>query len=129
MPLPQRLARINRRVANPVVRTFAGRLPPFAIVVHRGRRSGREYRTPVWSFGAGQGAIVALTYGAETDWVKNVLAQGGCEIIRRGRRIALGHPRLVGEDEGMSRMPGLIRPAVRLIGVTDFLVLDPADLG
>jgi deazaflavin-dependent oxidoreductase (nitroreductase family) len=129
MPLPERLARINRRVVNPVVRPFAGRLPPFAIVVHRGRSSGRVYRTPVWSFGAGRGIVVALTYGAKADWVQNVLAQGGCEIIRRGRRVALDHPRLVGNTEGMVLMPGLIRPAVRMIGVTEFLLLDPVDLG
>ena len=48
--LPRAFARFNRRVANPVVRLVAGRLPPLAVVTHTGRRSGRSYRTPVMAF-------------------------------------------------------------------------------
>jgi deazaflavin-dependent oxidoreductase (nitroreductase family) len=125
MAFPERLARINRRVVNPVARVFAGRWPPFAIVEHWGRTSGREYRTPVWAFVSGQEIVVALTYGAKADWVRNVLAQGGCVLVRRGRRIALEDPHVLGEAEGLARTPGLIRPALRLIGVSEFLVLDP----
>ena len=128
MPLPARLARINRRVTNPLTRRFAGRVPPFAIVEHRGRTSGREYRTPVISFAAGQATIVALTYGAGTDWVKNVLVAGECVLVRRGRRVALRNPRLVGERDGLPRIPGVVRPVLRLLDVTDFLVLDPGDV-
>jgi deazaflavin-dependent oxidoreductase (nitroreductase family) len=128
MPLPARLARFNRRVSNPLTRTFAGRVPPFAIVEHHGRTSGREYRTPVMAFGAGQGIIIALTYGAETHWVKNVLAAGGCVLVRRGRRASLGNPRLVGERDGLPQVPGVVRPVLRLLDVAEFLVLDPDDV-
>ena len=125
MPLPDRLARLNRHVANPIMRTFAGRLPPFAIVVHRGRRSGKVYQTPVWAFRAGEGFVIALTYGADRDWVKNVVAAGGCTFVRSGRRISLADPRVVDGDAGLRLIPALLRPALRLLGVTEFLRLDP----
>ena len=41
------LARFNKVVTNPIQRRYAGRIPPFAIVEHVGRKSGRQYRTPV----------------------------------------------------------------------------------
>ena len=59
MALPRGLAAFNRRVTNHVTRPFAGRLPGFGIVVHRGRRSGREYRSPVNAF-ATTGGYVAF---------------------------------------------------------------------
>ncbi len=126
MPFPDRLARINRWLTNPVMRTFAGRLPPFAVVVHRGRRSGREHRTPVWAFPAGDGFVVALTYGAERDWVRNVVAAGGCGLLRGGRRLSLADPRLLGGRAGLRLMPRPLRPVMRLIGVTEFLRLRSA---
>lgn len=125
MPLPDSVARFNRRVTNPLARTFAGRLPPMALVEHRGRRSGREYATPIMAFPAGTGFAVALTYGPDRDWVRNVRAAGGCILIRAGRCIPLTNPTLLGE-EGLALMPVPSRPLLRLSGVTAFLRLDPA---
>ena len=78
-PLSQRVARFNRRVTNRITRPFADRLPRFGIVIHIGRTSGRTYRTPVNVFRDGNDYIIALTYGAETDWVCSVQAAGGCQ--------------------------------------------------
>ena len=124
MPLPARLGRFNRRVTNRIARVVAGRLPPLAIVVHPGRTTGREYQTPVMIFTSGRQVVVALTYGAQADWVKNVRAQGGCALIHGGRRSALTAPRLVGVREGLPRIPRPLRPILRALGVTEFLVLD-----
>jgi deazaflavin-dependent oxidoreductase (nitroreductase family) len=54
------------------------------MVVHRGRRSGRRYRTPVLAFRVDDGYVVALFYGADRDWVRNVLAAGGCTLSGAG---------------------------------------------
>lgn len=123
MPGSDRLARFNRRLTNPLLRPLAGRLPPLAIVVHRGRTSGRSYRTPVMAFADGDGWAIALTYGPDRDWVKNVLAAGGATLERRGRPLAVVRPTLVGEGEGMPLMPAAIRPVLRRLGVTSFLRL------
>jgi deazaflavin-dependent oxidoreductase (nitroreductase family) len=72
----------------------AGYLPGFAIVYHVGRKSGRAYRTPVNAFRTDDGYFIALTYGSESDWVKNVLAAGSCELQTRGRRVHLYNPHI-----------------------------------
>ena len=74
MPLPKRLARFNRRVTNPVLRHVASWAPGFAVVHHVGRRSGHAYRTPVNVFKRDGRYVFALTYGKDSDWVRNVLA-------------------------------------------------------
>src|SRR5262249_1174805 len=90
MPSPRRVARWNKAGLNRITRPAAPWMPGFGLVVHRGRRSGREYQTPVNVFPADDGFIIALTYGADTDWVKNVQAAGGCELRTRGRVLRVG---------------------------------------
>src|SRR5438046_8214286 len=46
-----------------------------SVVRHVGRTSGKPYETPVHAVRTDGGFIVALPYGAGTDWVRNVLAQ------------------------------------------------------
>ena len=123
MPLPKTLARINRRITNPITRRFAGWLPPFAIVEHRGRRSGRQYRTPVFAFPATDGWVVALTYGAHADWVENVLAAGGCRLKARGRWRDLTSPCLLNGAEWRRLVPPILRPVLALNQVDQFLRL------
>jgi deazaflavin-dependent oxidoreductase (nitroreductase family) len=122
MPLPEWLARLNRSGINRVTRPVAERLPGFAVVIHTGVRTGRRYRTPVNMFRSGDGYVIALTYGRERDWVKNVLAAGGCEVETRGSSIALTDPRIV-RDERQTRVPLAIRPILKALGVTEFLEL------
>jgi len=122
MPLPEWLARLNRSGINRVTRPVAERLPGFAVVIHTGVRTGRRYRTPVNMFRSGDGYVIALTYGRERDWVKNVLAAGGCEVETRGSSIALTEPRIV-RDERQSRAPLAIRPILTALGVKEFLEL------
>jgi deazaflavin-dependent oxidoreductase (nitroreductase family) len=92
---PRRLARINRAATNPVLRLPAGWLPPFALVRHRGRRSGRTYDTPVFAFRRADELVIVLSYGARSDWVRNVLADGGAVVRRAGRSIRMVDPRVV----------------------------------
>src|SRR5262249_55894838 len=73
----------NRPGLNRLPRHVAPWMPGFGVIVHRGRRSGHCYQTPVNVFSAGDGYVIALTYGPDTDWVKNVLAAGGCELRTR----------------------------------------------
>jgi len=122
MPIPKLVGRANRRVTNPVLGRVAGRLPGFAIVAHVGRRSGRAFRTPVNLFRDGDRYTIALTYGRDSQWVRNVLAAGGTEVETRGRRVRLTDPRLV-HDPTRSRVPRPVRLVLRLVRVEDFLVL------
>jgi deazaflavin-dependent oxidoreductase (nitroreductase family) len=123
MAISDRLARFNRRT-NPVVRRFAGRrLSPVAVVVNRGRTSGRRYRTPVIAFRTDDGYVVSLPYGADRDWVKNVLAAGSCTLERGGRRVELTDPRILEASERMALLPAPVRAALRTLRVTRVLRL------
>lgn len=124
MPLPKRLARFNLLVTNRVLGPLARRAPGFAIVSHVGRRSGRAYRTPVNLFRSGDRYVIALTYGADSQWVRNVQAAGEARVTTRGRTIELVDPELV-HDPSRSYVPATIRPFLRAVDVTDFLVLRP----
>jgi deazaflavin-dependent oxidoreductase (nitroreductase family) len=120
--LGRRTARFNRRVTNRLTGRPARRLPGFGIVVHRGRTSGRRYETPVNVFRVPDGYVVALTYGADADWVKNVLAADGCELVTRGRRLRLVAPEIV-RDDRQRLVPAAVRPLLRFMRVTEFLRL------
>jgi deazaflavin-dependent oxidoreductase (nitroreductase family) len=123
MPIPMRVARWNRAGPNRVIRHLAPWTPGLGVVVHRGRKSGRQYRTPVNLFRDGdERFIIALTYGPGTDWVKNVLAAGGCEIRARGRSFRAGDPRVY-HDEARRGIRPLERQALGLLAVSDFLSL------
>jgi deazaflavin-dependent oxidoreductase (nitroreductase family) len=122
MPLPAWLGRFNRSVTNRVTGLFAGRVPGFAVLMHVGRRSGRTYRTPVNIFRSGTGYVIALTYGPDTDWVRNVLAAGGCVAQTRASAVRLRDPRIV-SDPQVRLVPTPIRPILRLANVTEFMQL------
>ena len=54
------------------------------LILHRGRRSGRQYRTPVMAFKLDRTLVIALLYGEESQWLRNLSAAGGGYIIRAG---------------------------------------------
>jgi deazaflavin-dependent oxidoreductase (nitroreductase family) len=125
MPIPRIVRQWNKAGLNRVTRHIAPWMPGLGVVVHRGRRSGRLYQTPVSVFAAEDGYVLALTYGPDTDWVKNVLAAGGCELRTRGRAFHLVSPRLF-HDEARRDIRPLERQVLRVIGVADFLSLKAA---
>ncbi|MDP8970068.1 MAG: nitroreductase family deazaflavin-dependent oxidoreductase [Actinomycetota bacterium] len=124
MPLPEWLARLNRHVTNPILQPLASRLPYFGVVVHRGRSSGRLYRTPVNAFPHRDGFLVALTYGRDVDWLQNVLVAEGCRLIHRGRIVDLVGPRIL-PLRSCQAIPGWIRRLLRVIQVSEVVHLEP----
>ncbi len=122
MPIPKVVRRWNKFGLNRITRRIAPQIPGFGVVVHRGRRSGRLYETPVNVFRAADGYVLALTYGPDTDWVKNVLAAGGCDLKTQGRTVRLTSPRLF-RDEGRHDIRPFERQVLRVLGVSEFLSL------
>jgi deazaflavin-dependent oxidoreductase (nitroreductase family) len=118
-----RLAPIRRfaiRFVNPLTRHVAGWLPAFGLISYRGRRSGRVYRTPMNVFRHDDEFVFALTYGADVQWVKNVLAAGELELRSVGRSYHLTDPELF-HDPQRRLMPQPVRFFLGLLGVEDFL--------
>jgi deazaflavin-dependent oxidoreductase (nitroreductase family) len=126
MPLPRRLAKFNLVVTNRVLGPLARYVPGFAVVSHVGRRSGRTYRTPVSLFRRGDDYVIALMYGADSQWVRNVLAAGGVDIETRGRRLHFVDPEVV-RDPAQSLVPKAVRVPLRLANVDEFMLLKRTD--
>ncbi len=64
---------------------------------------------------------IALTYGSEVDWLKNLSASGGGEIVVGGKPIAIGMPILLEASEGRSRMPAVVRGGLVLVDSDEFV--------
>lgn len=111
MPKPPRAAKQFNRVA---VR-LAGRriLPLWGRLRHRGRKSGREYAIPVAVIPTGTTFVIALPWGRETDWVRNVRAAGGCTIRWKGVDYDCTDPAFVGQEVAAAAAHGLTRRVVR----------------
>src|SRR2546423_8790598 len=100
----QWLAKINIAFTNRITSLFAGWLPGFGILTHVGRKSGKVYRTPINVFRASNGFLIALTYSSQSEWVKNVVAAGSCEVKTPGRRYQVSAPNVV-RDPSRRRIP------------------------
>ena len=92
----------------------------FGVVHHRGRKSGREYQTPINCCVRDGVLTVALTYGPAVDWLRNLEAAGGGRVVIRGRLVEIGPPLIISTEEGLKRMPPAVRLALRSLDVTEF---------
>lgn len=101
----------------PVARALAGRrgVPLWALIRHRGRRSGTAYETPIAVVPTADASIVmiGLPWGATTNWARNVVAAGGASLRWRGRDLELVHPRIV-DGAGAERLAKApLRPVLK----------------
>lgn len=121
MPLPHLIARANRRSINRLAGRFAGKLPPFAMLLHVGRVSGEAYSTPIMAFRRGEGFVICLTYGDRTDWLRNLRAAGSAELVWQGQRFTLSEPRVAHGSPFTQPLAKPIQAALWLMQVRDFL--------
>ena len=134
-PRARRLIRSVARVVNPLVLRFAGgrHMPVLGVLHHRGRRTGREYATPLGIRpAAGGGFVMPLTFGEAAGWYRNIRAAGRCVVTWRGSDHAVADPVIVDRAAAQAAFPRYERLALRLIGVQQFVWLrgvPPADAG
>ncbi len=128
MPIPQRITSFNRRFLNPLTLHLAGH-GSMVELEHVGRTSGRTFRTPLMAFREGDIVTVALTYGPDVQWLKNITAAGGCRMRLRGQWLSLGAPRRLDPAEGLARVPNpqrlLLRTVIRCRDYVALPVLAP----
>lgn len=120
----RRLAQFNKVVTNRVLGPLGGRVPPYAIVHHRGRASGCPYETPVVAVPFGDGFVIPLPYGADADWCRNVVAAGEFNLDYRGSARRL-EPEVHEADSSIAQLPLVIRTGIRLFRVPGYLVARP----
>jgi deazaflavin-dependent oxidoreductase (nitroreductase family) len=113
---PPWLDRIQIKYMNPAVRRVARFLPTFAVVVHRGRKSGRSYETVVNAYRKGSVLAILLGHG-KADWVKNVLAAGEADVRLLGRDLRITNPRVVPAGTAAEGLPWIARLGGRRMAV------------
>lgn len=114
------MARFNRAVVNPVAVHVAGLIPGVGVVIHVGRKSRNVYRTPVLVFRTKDGYRIALTYGRDSEWVKNALAHGAVRLTTRRKTHELSDPEIV-TDPHRQHMPMPVRLFLRVLRVSEFI--------
>ena len=117
------------RVLNPMIVKFAGRrhFKMAAQIQHVGRRSGKVYVTPATAHLHDDHIVIALTFGNQSDWARNVRAAGGCLVRFDGRSYQGTDPQFLGRQEAWPILKAafspLLRAGTRLLGVRQFLIL------
>lgn len=123
MPITKRITSFNKRFLNPLTIRLAGR-GSIVDLEHVGRTSGRTFHTPLMAFRSGETVIIALTYGPEVQWLKNVTAAGGCRMRIGGEWLSLGAPRHLDPQAGLPQTPNPQRFLLRhVIKCRDFVQL------
>ncbi len=125
MQFPRWYARWNRLATNKLVRLWAGWVPTMGLLTHRGRKSGRQYRTPLNVFPTSTGVAVFLPYGAaSTDWLKNIQAAGEAELQRYRTVFRVDSPQVMAKTEARPLVLARWRRIYSLAPFAETLVLN-----
>ncbi|NIH80994.1 nitroreductase family deazaflavin-dependent oxidoreductase [Amycolatopsis viridis] len=110
---------------NKVAAKFAGHrlVPLWALVRHRGRKSGKPYQTPIAIVGATPDTVyIGLPWGRRTDWIRNLQAGGGT-LVWKGQTFAVAEPVFAGKDEVLAKTSGLRHRIAQRWPLEDYLRL------
>ena len=114
----------QRDVLNPAVMRDAGRPgSPHSVIRHTGRTSGRVYETPIAVAAVDDGFVVALVYGEQAQWVRNVRAGGETSLRHEGREYRIEAADVVPIDSTPLASAGVTN---RVMGIESALLLRTA---
>lgn len=119
-----------RRLAvlgGPATRPISGKrwFPLYGVLHHVGRRSGREYATPVVVRATPTGMYVPLPFGDSTDWYRNARAAGGVRTTWKGHDYWLADPRIIDRTSAAEAFNPLMRGLMRMAGIDTFVRFEP----
>src|SRR5712692_1552303 len=98
-------------------------MPVVGVLRHRGRRSGREYVTPIGMRPLGDGFVIPRTFSDNAAWYQNVKAAGEGRITYLGRDYRVVEPEVVDYATARPAFPRYERAQFRLIGINEYLRL------
>jgi EmrB/QacA subfamily drug resistance transporter/deazaflavin-dependent oxidoreductase (nitroreductase family) len=124
-PRARRVVRFAARFVNPLVLLVAGRrwMPVVGILHHRGRRTGREYATPIGMRRLGDGFVIPRTFSDNAAWYQNIQAAGEGGVTYLGRHYRVVEPKVVDYATARPAFPRYERAQFRLIGINEYLRL------
>lgn len=112
----------NKYLLNPLMLRLAGRRWWYASVIrHTGRRSGKQYSTPIVADRVGDYFIAPLPYGTGVDWVRNVLTAGQADIVSKGLTYHLVSPELIDSTQALPELPRDRRRTFERVSIGHFL--------
>jgi deazaflavin-dependent oxidoreductase (nitroreductase family) len=120
MPVPRWVAKVNKRVTNPL-QVKQGKWP---VLTHAGRTSGATYRTPLEAHPIDGGYIFILVYGSDSDWVQNVLAGGDAALDIDGDTFKLVNPRLVSKEAAWQLLSPDTKEPPKFLRIDEYLQVD-----
>ncbi|MEV6275224.1 nitroreductase family deazaflavin-dependent oxidoreductase [Nocardia sp. NPDC051832] len=113
---PAWLPAFNRAVVNRFARLYAGKIPPYSVLHHIGRKSGKPFSNPVLAHYDAGSVFIPLPYGTKSDWVRNVLAADGGAATYRRTTLTFRNPRVLDAAEAEA-LPRRVRRYTRLVHV------------
>ncbi|MGE5693982.1 MAG: nitroreductase family deazaflavin-dependent oxidoreductase [Candidatus Sericytochromatia bacterium] len=120
----------NKYALNPVMMRVAGRKHWYAGVIrHTGRRSGKQYATPVVADPVAGGFVVPLPYGTGVDWLRNVLAADRATLQVHGRTYQVAHPMIIDADAAATQLSRRRRRQFARFGIDRYMKIELADAG
>jgi deazaflavin-dependent oxidoreductase (nitroreductase family) len=119
--LRDRVRVFNKYVTNRVLRGLVY-LPrgSFALVRHVGRRSGKRYEAVIMVFPTEEGFVIALTYGPNVDWLRNLQAAGSGTVFWHRKEFVVGKPELIAAGAALPLLPPFFRLVLGRSGLRDF---------
>lgn len=120
MDIGRRLSRgfriFLKHTLNPLtLRLARAGIGPLSIVRHVGRRSGKQYDTPLLLAPIAGGFVAELTYGPNVDWFQNVKTAGHCTIVRGDTQICVDRIEPMDGDAGRQAFPRAARILLRIL--------------
>ncbi len=122
MKIPSKVRYFNKRFLNKLTSKIArSSWGPFCMIYHIGRRSGKPYETPIIAFPTTEGFVIALTYGPEVDWYRNIRAAGRCRIQWHGKVYEINKIEPLEAKTALTYLPGLFQTVLGLVGLRDYI--------
>jgi deazaflavin-dependent oxidoreductase (nitroreductase family) len=112
----------NKYLLNPVMGKLAGRKNWYAAAIwHTGRKSGKQYSTPVGAERVQDGFLIPLGYGAQVDWLQNVLAAGRATVSANGQHHDVTAPEVIDAAAALPMLLPRRRRRYGRIGIAQYL--------
>ena len=117
------------KMLNPLIVKLAGRrhFRMAAQIRHVGRRSGRTYTTPVSARRSGDMVVIALTFGNQSDWSRNVRSAGRSSIRIEGEDYDVIQPQIMSRQDAKPLVHATFSPmeraGFRMLGIKQVMAL------
>jgi deazaflavin-dependent oxidoreductase (nitroreductase family) len=123
-PVRDAVRTFNKYVLNPAMLQPAGSKHWYAAVIrHTGRRSGKQYATPVVADRVADGFILPLPYGTDVDWLRNVRSAGAATIKVGGETFNVVAPEIIDAQTAAPQLSSKHRRVFERFGVAKFVKL------